>query len=161
MTDISFICFQWGWCSESFRIDFRIYIMEQRPLKSLRNPLRDSYRMRQALIMPPCPMAVNLCPLSPSWQAVSIVGTMMMSQQGSQFQQNVLDFLCFFFLRVSQYSEVIKLVCISDSSQHFSFNSSGARDGIFQLFFYQYHVCWCPGSLSRQGISRHSIDSVG
>ena len=24
----------------------------------------------------------------------------------------------------------------------------------------QYHACWCPGSLSRQGISRNDIDSI-
>ena len=24
----------------------------------------------------------------------------------------------------------------------------------------QYHACWCPGSLSRQGISGHGIDSI-
>ena len=28
-------------------------------------------------------------------------------------------------------------------------------------FWDQYHACWCPGSLSRQGISRHGIDSIG
>ena len=27
--------------------------------------------------------------------------------------------------------------------------------------FGQYHVCWCPGSLSRQGISRNDIDNIG
>ena len=26
---------------------------------------------------------------------------------------------------------------------------------------YMYHASWCPGSLSRQGISRHGIDSMG
>ena len=25
----------------------------------------------------------------------------------------------------------------------------------------QYHACWCPGSSSHQGISRHGIDSIG
>ena len=25
----------------------------------------------------------------------------------------------------------------------------------------QYHDCWCPGSFSHQGISRHGIDSIG
>ena len=24
----------------------------------------------------------------------------------------------------------------------------------------QYHFCWCPGSLIRQGISRHGIDQI-
>ena len=27
--------------------------------------------------------------------------------------------------------------------------------------FGQYHACWCPGSLSRQGIIRNSIGSIG
>ena len=26
--------------------------------------------------------------------------------------------------------------------------------------FSQYHACWCPGDWSRQGISRHGIDSI-
>ena len=27
--------------------------------------------------------------------------------------------------------------------------------------FGQYYACWCPGSLSRQGISRHGIGRIG
>ena len=27
--------------------------------------------------------------------------------------------------------------------------------------FSHYHACWCPGSLSLQGINRHGIDSIG
>ena len=27
------------------------------------------------------------------------------------------------------------------------------------ILYCQYHACWCPGDLSRQGISRHGIDS--
>ena len=27
--------------------------------------------------------------------------------------------------------------------------------------FNQYHACWCPGSLRRQGFSRYGIDSIG
>ena len=30
----------------------------------------------------------------------------------------------------------------------------------YSRFGDQYHSCWCPGSLSRQGISRHGIDSI-
>ena len=26
------------------------------------------------------------------------------------------------------------------------------------ILYCQYHACWCPGSLSRQGISSHGID---
>ena len=26
------------------------------------------------------------------------------------------------------------------------------------ILYYQYHACWCPGDLSRQGINRHGID---
>ena len=31
----------------------------------------------------------------------------------------------------------------------------------YSSFGDQYHVCWSPGSLSHQGISRHGIDSKG
>ena len=31
----------------------------------------------------------------------------------------------------------------------------------YPSFGAQYHACWCPGSLSHQGISRHGIDSIG
>ena len=27
--------------------------------------------------------------------------------------------------------------------------------------FGQYHTCWCPGSLCRQGINRNDIDKIG
>ena len=26
--------------------------------------------------------------------------------------------------------------------------------------YFQYHSCWCPGDLSRQGISMHDIDQI-
>ena len=31
----------------------------------------------------------------------------------------------------------------------------------YSSLFDQYHACWCPGSLSRQDISRHGVDSIG
>ena len=37
---------------------------------------------------------------------------------------------------------------------------SDARDVIFWVFC-RCHACWCPRSLSRQGISRHGIGSMG
>ena len=31
---------------------------------------------------------------------------------------------------------------------------------ILPILYCQYHVCWCPGDLRSQGISRHGINQI-
>ena len=34
------------------------------------------------------------------------------------------------------------------------------QSSMLSILYCQYHACWCPGDLSRQGISKHGIDQI-